>query len=165
MQWTPPANRSGDTAKLLILIGLILEIIEVVVLFGLGAFFLFFPLLGGIILLLGVFGLLWVLLVYFFSYARTAEGDYESARTPTLVFGIVSLLTVNLISGILYIIAYVKLGDAVTEGARPPPMAGPPAWGSPLAANVGGTVRYCSSCGRPNPTTGQFCVGCGARLA
>jgi hypothetical protein len=149
-------NQSGETAKTLILIGLILQIIEVVVLLAIGTIFLIVPLLGGIVLVLGGLGIVWLLLVYLYSYVPTGAGDYRSAQTPTLVFAILSLITIGLISGILYIIAYVKLGDALTDAQR---------LGAPGGAPFGfpGT-KFCPRCGRPNAPTAGFCAGCGSPL-
>lgn len=152
----PPTSGSGETAKLLILIGLILQIVEVVILFGLGFVFLLFPVLGAIILLLAVLGIVWVLLVYLFAYAPADAGDYRTARTPTLVFAILSLITIGLISGILYLVAYVKLGDAEMETAG----AGR---GPGFPGGFPGT-KFCPMCGRANPAAGRFCAGCGAAL-
>jgi len=161
VQGSIPRNRSGETASTLILIGLILQAVEVLILFGIGALFLIVPFIGVIVLGLGVIALIWVVLVYMFSYERTKEGDYEGARTPTLVFGILSLLTVNLISGILYIIAYVKLGDALSNGVQ-----ARPAWGMPpTPLPPGPGTKFCPACGRPNAPASGFCSGCGARLA
>ncbi|HLY76277.1 MAG TPA: hypothetical protein VKT21_00140, partial [Thermoplasmata archaeon] len=53
-------------------------------------------------------------------YKPVREGRYEQAKTPTLVFAILSLVTISIISGILYLIAYIKLGDAVREQQMPP---------------------------------------------
>lgn len=153
-----PLAPSADTASILILIGIILQTIEIVILFGVGFFLIYFPALELIVLTIGVVGVFWVALVYLFSYRRTRDGNYSGARTPTLVFGILSILTLGLISGILYIIAYVKLGDAEREATPPPPV-----WGPVAPLNPG--WRYCPACGRPTPAAGGFCQSCGARLA
>lgn len=151
------SSRSGETAETLILIGLILEAIEVVVVLGLGLVVVIFPFFGAIIIGVGVIGLLWVVLVYIYSYKPTTNRDYEAARTPTLVFAILSLLTINLISGVLYIVAWAKLGDAMNEVARTP------LYGAPIAPNFGG--KFCPACGRQNPLTNGFCEACGTRLS
>lgn len=109
-----PLTSSGGTAKTLILVGLILQLIQVLVVFAFGLVTLIF-LIGILFIGASILGLIWLVLVFLFSYRPTGDGDYEGARTPTLVFAILSLLTVNLISGILYLIAYVKLGDAARE--------------------------------------------------
>lgn len=161
------ANRSGDTARTLILIGLILDVIGEAILLLVGVFFLIVPLLGAIVLGIALIGFVWVALVYVFSYERVRNGDYEGARTPTLVFAILSLITLALIPGILFLIGYVKLGDALREAT---PAA--PAWGSPAppsvpipAAPLAGGMRYCAHCGRANPGGTAYCTGCGAPLS
>jgi len=183
------AGHSGDTAEILILIGLILQIITVVILFGVGLVLLILPFLGGIVLFFAFIGLVFVILVYTLSYARTKEGEFEEARTPTLVFGILSLLTFGIISGILYIIAYVKLGDAADEDAavqrNPPPAPIYPAPYTPIVTapyaprppagqsmataaappppGAYGT-RFCASCGSPVVPPARFCRNCGTPL-
>lgn len=159
-------NPSGETAKLLILIGLILDAIGVAILFLVGAIFVAFPILGGVLLAFAAIGVIWIILVWIFSYERTRAGDYEGARTPTLVFAILSLIILALIPGILWIIAYVKLGDAAREAtpvtaawSTPTPAPPPPPSPAPLPSE-----RYCSHCGRSNPPGGAFCQGCGAPL-
>lgn len=159
------SSQSGGTAQTLILVGLIIDVIGVVALFGIGIFLLIVPLLGGLLFGLALIGLLWTFLVYLFSYQRVREGDYEGARTPTLVFAILSLITIALIPGILFLIAYVKLGDAIREE---PGVA--TAWGVaptvpiPSSPPAAGT-KFCAHCGRANPTTGLYCQGCGAPLS
>ncbi len=150
-------NHSGNTAKILILIGLILQAIFVLVVLYLGLVLVFFPLLGGLVLGLAVIGIFWIILVYLFSYRRTADGDYQGARTPTIVFGILSLLTLSLLPAILYIIGYVKLGDAVREAQ--PAVGAVGMAGAPIAG-----AKFCPKCGAPNPPDGQFCQKCGAAL-
>ncbi len=158
------SDRSGETAQTLILVGLILDIVGVVILFVAGLFLLALVGLGFLLIGLAVIGFVWIALVWAFSYSRVRVGDYEGARTPTLVFAILSLLTLALIPGILFLIAYLKLGDAIDRTGRTAP-----AWGAhptappptvPLAASP--TSRYCSRCGRAG--SGAFCEGCGAPL-
>jgi len=168
-----PRTQSGGTASTLILIGFILQVIEVAIFLLIGLVFLIVPILGLIVFALALIGVVWLILVWVYSYKPTIEGNYEDARTPTLVFGILSLLTLGLISGILYIIAFAKLGDAEREatqvmpgwGAPPPftPSYGvppPPAFAPP--PNPG--MKFCSYCGRPNAFNATFCQSCGARI-
>jgi hypothetical protein len=147
---------SGETASTLILIGLILQAIEVAIFLSIGLFLVIFPFFGLFVLGLGGIGVVWVILVYLFSYSPTRNGDYAGARTATLVFAILSLLTLGLISGILYIVAYAKLGDAEREAARPPP-----GWGAPPLRPG---WKFCPACGRPALATSSFCQSCGARI-
>jgi hypothetical protein len=168
-----PVPPAAGTAKILILIGLILQAIEVAVVLLFGLVFLIVPLAAAVFLGVAIIGILWIVLIYLFSYRRVSDGDYAGARTPTLVFAILSLITVNLISGILYIIGYVEIGSAISQQASmaPPGYPGgpPPGWGTappmagapPSLPSVGAT-RICAYCGKPGPATGTFCPSCGA---
>jgi hypothetical protein len=117
--YVPP---SASTAKTLILVGLILELIFVVVGVAVGVgTLIIFPFVGVAYLVLGLLGLVWLFLVWMFSYRPVREGRYEAARTPTLIFAILSIITLfSIIPGILYLIGYIKLGDAVREQQMPP---------------------------------------------
>lgn len=155
-------SHAGDTAETLILIGLILDIILEVVLLFVGLFFLIVPVIGGVLLALAVIGFVWVALVWGFSYSRVKAGDYEGARTPTLVFAILSLLTLGIIPGILFLIAYLKLGDALDEEAYAPAWA--PAPFPPVPAAPASPPRFCAHCGRAAKPGATFCESCGAPL-
>jgi len=154
-------DRAGETAATLILVGLILDIIGEVILLFIGFATLVFG-IGVILLALALVGFVWIALVWAYSYSRVKAGDYAGARTPTLVFAILSLITLALIHGILFLIAYLKLGDALET--QPTPAQ---AWGSvptpPIPSVPGAAVpRYCSHCGRASPGSAVFCKGCGA---
>ncbi len=159
-----PSSPSGNTARILILIGLVLDIVfEVVLLLYAALIAVASP--GFALLLAGfsVVGFVWVLLVYLFSYLRVRERRWDDARAPTLVFAILSLITLAIIPGILFLVAYVKLGDALRES----PAA--PAWGTPTAptapaplASAAAPTRYCTYCGRADTSGGQYCQSCGA---
>jgi hypothetical protein len=158
------ANRAGETAGTLILVGLILDIILEVVLLFVGALLLIVPVIGGIFLVFAIIGFVWIALIWVYSYARVKDGDYEGARTPTLVFAILSLLTLAIVPGILFLIAYVKLGDALESGALPSQAWGPTPTAPIPAAPVAAAPRYCARCGRASPGSAVFCEGCGAPL-
>lgn len=170
MYGASPPPRSAGTAKVLILVGLILQAIEAGILVLLALIVLFAPFLAVFLLPLAVIGIVWLFLVYLFSYDRVNRGDYAGARTPTLVFGILSLVTLNLISGILYIVAYIEIEaaereqSAIMHGGYP---GVAPGWGAPSSSPVppaaaGPPAKYCPYCGRPNPAVSRFCQGCGA---
>jgi hypothetical protein len=142
---------SGQTAKTLILVGLILQGIFVLFLLGFGAVLLI-VFIGIFLLAAGALGLIWLILVYLFSYQPARDGNYEGARTPTLVFTILSFLTLSIIPAILYLIAYIKLGDAVREVAAPMPSQFlPPA----------PRMQVCLKCGSLRQGPGAFCAHCG----
>lgn len=90
---------------------------------------------------------------YTLSYQRIQRGEYEAARAPTLVIGILSLF-VGLIPGIFYLIGYAKLDSAAREQQFPP-----------TGALVPGSMVACKSCGRVY-ALGQFtfCPSCGQKL-
>jgi hypothetical protein len=116
-----PIPPSASTAKTLILIALIFQILGSLFIVGISLLFL------GVLSSVGLFriGFLFVIiavaaivvafLAYEYSYKATSEGRYQDARTPTLILGIVGLFVGGLIVGILYLVAWDKLGDALRE--------------------------------------------------
>jgi hypothetical protein len=118
---------SGSTARILVLIGLIIQIAQIV-LFILGLEILASltataPVIlgvtssiyidGGAVLVL--LNLIFTYLIYRMSYLRIAGGDFERATTPTLVLSLFAILTLWFVSGIFYLLAWVKLRDAGEE--------------------------------------------------
>jgi len=59
-------RRSAETAETLITAGLILQGLTLLVLLGVGFYFLFVPLLGGFVLFLAFLAFVWLILVYIF---------------------------------------------------------------------------------------------------
>ena len=158
-------NPSGDTARTLLLVGLVLQLIFALIFLG-------FSVLTVVLIPLGVIPLIFVFLVYFFSYARIRDGEYGAARTPTLIFAILSLVVLSLIPGICYLIAYVKVSDAASEQERamqtpygyPPPA---PTFGAPPAAVA--TVASASATpsshpAYPSSASAAACPRCGQAL-
>ncbi|MCI4319356.1 MAG: hypothetical protein L3K23_04380 [Thermoplasmata archaeon] len=168
---------SGDTAATLALIAFIFQVLGSALVFFLAL--LFFPGFFYIpnlfaILLLAIFapivvGTVVLLFVgYAFSYARIRDGNYEGARTATLVLGIL-LLFFAIIPGVLYLVAYTKLDDAIRErmwyGGYPAMAPAVPGYqyGAPLPPGP-----LCHRCGRPAmfvPQYGRnYCSSCGLYL-
>ncbi len=122
-----PVPPSAGTAKTLILIALIFQIIGSVIIalialvVGSALASIGFGGLGAIFIVIALVILLVAILAYFYSYKPVAEGHYDAARTPTLVLGIVGLFAGGVIVGILYLVAWDKLGDAIRE-MQPPMM-------------------------------------------
>ncbi len=137
-------DSDASTAKTLALVAIILQavffligIVSVVALLGLlatstaigpGGTMVGTPGLGiGIAgVIFGVaflFGLLWILLDYFLVYKKLAEERVQEAETPSIVLGIIQLIFGGIITGILLIVAYVKIRDSLTRRATymPPP--------------------------------------------
>ena len=128
MAYRPP---SAGTAQTMLLIGLIFQIIfAAVFLFGvglvgilaasavgLGFTFLIVPLI--FLVLFGIIPLFFLYVGYEWCYKRVRNGDYEGARTPTLILAIIELIFGGVLPGIFYLIGYIKLGDAVNESRQP----------------------------------------------
>lgn len=153
---------SGGTAETLVLVGLILQVIGGAMMiggmmwfFGYSAFnpfpYLWAAVIGGTVM--AVLVVVFLYFAYSLSYRRIRRGEYEAARAPTLVIGILSLF-VGLIPGIFYLIGYAKLDSAVRERQTPA-----------ASAFVPGSLIACKSCGRVYPV-GQlaFCSSCGQKL-
>ena len=105
-------------------------------------------------------------LVYTFSYNRIKQGNYQGARAATLIWAILSLISIiGILPGILYLIAYVKLGDAIREQQQPPYAQA--AWGQPqpmYAAAPGAAPAYAAPGAAPaaaTPPTTPMCPRCG----
>ncbi len=141
MAYRPP---SAGTAQTMIMIGLIFQIIFAVIFFlavglvgilaataaGLGLVFFIVPVI--FLILFGLIPLFFLYVGYEWCYNRVKAGNYEGARTPTLVLAILELLFGGVLPGIFYLIGYLKLGDAINEMRQPPAYApGYPAPGYP----------------------------------
>ena len=164
-----PARRvrtpSGDTAETLVLIALILQVIGgVAVLMAIGFLFGFsflnpFPwawLALTAASIVGVLVVVFLYLAYTYSYRRIREGEYDAAKSPTLVIGVLSLFF-GFLPGVFYLIGYAKLDSAIREQQGPPVGYGPSA--SPA------TSIACTACGRVYPLGAfGFCPACGRKL-
>ncbi len=161
----PPSAQGAET---LVLVGLILQVIGgVIVLAGIVWFFGFSVLFpypwawAAVAAAVGV-GILVVVFLYYaytLSYLRIQRGEYSAALGPTLVLGILSLF-VGLLPGILYLVGYVKLGDAIREQA-----GSAPASGGYAAAPLGTGQIACRNCGRVHPFGAYaYCPVCGQKL-
>jgi len=157
MNQAPRVSHSGNAAKILTLTGLALQAAQVGVWFLVGFYFSAEPTLRIISSFLGGIGILWLLLVYVLSYRRMATGDFAGARTPTLVFAVLSVFTVSLLSGLFYVLAYNELDGADPGRNRSQAML------QPTPIQFGSKV--CPICTRANPLSTTYCQGCGFALA
>lgn len=82
-------------------------------------------------------------------------GRYVQAQNPSLILGILGLF-VNVISGIFFLLAYMKLGSAIQYAETPPPS---------FRDTSFGTGRYCMECGRAVTLDAKYCHHCGKALA
>lgn len=120
-------DSDASTAKTLTLVAIIIQVIffviGIVAIAGLAivASTSGVPLLGaaGAFGILFLVGLIWILLDYFLVYKPLAEERVEEAQTPSIVLGIIQLIIGGVITGILLIVAYVKIRDSMTRRAPP----------------------------------------------
>lgn len=91
-------NQDLETAKTLVLIALILNVI--------GFIFALFT------IFLAALPFIFMILDYFLVYKPLTEGKGESAEAPALVFGILQLILGGVISGVVLIVAWLKIRDA-----------------------------------------------------
>lgn len=181
-----PQPPSQGTAETLVLIAWVLQLIFSIVsiVFGAlfllgGALFIFFAAAGATLLLIG--GLLIAVPVvmlfvgYEYSYSRIKQGDFAGAQGPTLLLGILGLFLGGIIVGILYLIGYVKVGDALNESRAPTAWSGygtaPYGYGAPMPGYGPPTVVYPGTPGGPPlsggvayaapPAVAQTCPRCG----
>ena len=82
------------------------------------------------------------------------RGRYSQARTYSLILGIIGLFY-GLISGILFLLAYGKLGESTTKPSE--------STTQPIAAQAV-PQRFCVNCGRAVPVDARFCSNCGKEL-
>jgi len=92
------------------------------------------------------------------TYKNIEAGNYESARTSSLVLGIFGLVPFlgSFFGGIFFLLTYAKLGDVLRWGAYP----GTPAAYVPSSASA----RFCVSCGRSVALDNLYCAHCGTQL-
>ncbi|MCI4320895.1 MAG: hypothetical protein L3K18_06260 [Thermoplasmata archaeon] len=171
-----PKPPSQETASTLTLIAWVIQLIISLVWIGIGTLFvlsggvfLFLPAFGALVLLLGVLLILLPILMLYvgfsYSHARIRDGDFAGARAPTLLLGILGIPFGAVVVGILYIVAYVKIGDAESEsramggwpsaplGSAPtysyaPHAAGAPTLSGGVAYAPPGSPSNCPRCGR-----------------
>ncbi len=109
-------TQSGGTAKILILVGLVLQLLGVLAFATFSVAATRFAGIFAIFLLpFAVIGVIWIIIVYLYGYQRTARAEYTEARTPVLIIAILSLVTLSVLSAIFYFIGWAKLGDAIRE--------------------------------------------------
>lgn len=168
-----PRPTSAGTAETLVLVGLVLQIVgAAIVMLAIAWLFGFsivhpFPyawvaVTGAVAV--GVLAVGFLYAAYELSYRRIQRGEYEAARAPTLVIGILSLIF-GVLPGVFYLVAYASLGDATRELQQPPyGVPGPaPPW-SASAPTYPAQVA-CAGCGRVYPAGPfAFCPGCGRKL-
>ena len=81
---------------------------------GTGATFDFFGIFAGIFAIIFAISIVWIFLDYFLVYRNLKSPlDLPKAQSPALILGIIQLLFGGFIPGILLLVAYLKIGDAM----------------------------------------------------
>ncbi len=183
---TPPAGKppSAQTADTLILIGFILQLVLALIwiaeaalsLVALAVFGLYAAGFAGayhLLLLIDLFG---VWYVYTHFYERSKAGNYLGAQDAGILSIIFGLIGGGVIAGVLYIVAYLKLGDAIHEqramaggagmvGPYPaaPPYSAPPPGAAPSAPPIAATSPPLPTApgAAPIPPPAPICPRCG----
>ena len=70
---------------------------------------------GLIVSIFFAIAIVWILLDYFLIYKKLADGKVREAETPSLVLGLIQLILGGVITGILLILAYVKIRDSLEK--------------------------------------------------
>ena len=133
-------------------------------------------------LVFGLIGFILLWLGYDRVYKRIKAGEYDPAHSTALVLTIILFVTLQILPAIFYLIAYIKLGDAINEMRNPPqyggqpmymtqpPMAQQPAWGQsppmaspspqpaapPMVAAAPAQAPVCPRCGKPATWVAQY---------
>lgn len=122
-------RRSAESARTLVLVAMIVQIIFFVI--GVAVFIIaiialtlgvaqsstptdqVILIISAVFGFLFIFGSLWIFLNYFLVYKQIVADDLVRAEGPALALGIIELIFDGIIPGILLIIAYSKIGDAL----------------------------------------------------
>jgi hypothetical protein len=149
---------SGETAELLILVGIILQVLA-----WLGISFILLVIIPALGVLFFIIGLVILALVYIYCYARTRDGDYAGAEAPTLIFGILSLIFGGVIPGILYLIAWILIREEAGQASMSElsQLEGQSGWSS----GSGSLKKACPSCHRNIEGDSPYCKWCGQPVA
>lgn len=152
MDGAPPSVASLTSARTLVAAGIGLQAAQV------GAFFLFAFYITPhgsqalIYVVLALLGLAWLALAVALVYRPLRAGHVVRARSAALVFAILSLFTISILPGLMYILAHHEMRAHVASD--PPRPLG-------TARPLEGGLKTCSMCGRANPPASTFCQGCG----
>jgi len=113
--------------------------------------------------IIGLATLCLLAVAYVTSYAPTRLGDYRVAVTPTLALGIIfCVLGVTILIGVLYLLSYGRLQDALRESGElsRDDLDFPTAAGSSPQPREDGLVP-CVHCSTPIRPTDIICRKCG----
>jgi len=173
---SPRVTRNGAVAESLLTVAFVLQLISAIVILlvtvgvGLGAALLSSSSVFGFSfrgagfvefgLVIGVLSLVLLIVAYAKSYLPARRADYQDAQIATLILGILFVvLVVTVVIGVLYLFAYTRLSDAVSEAQQAPDGSGAPSTLDP-------TQRWirCVQCGEHVHWPWSTCPKCGAKL-
>ena len=136
----------------------------------------------GVLLIFPIFVVLWgifdiVIYVEAGAIERLVDaGEYEQAKSKTLVWTIIGFILGGIIVGIVMLVAYFKMDPLITwqrnRSATTPYGAPTPAPGysspapppPPVGASTIRAERFCPACGAGNLRASAFCHSCGNPL-
>jgi len=89
------------------------------------------------------------------------QGQYQQAKSKTLIWMIVGLIFLNMIPGIILLIAYMKYDDLIRGPRGMGYMPAPPGYGAPPPQ----PQRTCLGCGQQIPLSYNNCPHCGKQVS
>lgn len=116
----------------------------------------------GVAVAIGFLGLIMLVLAYTLTYARSCTPEYSTAVGPTLLFGILGLVLGLIIVGILYLLAYVRLNEAVQRSIHAASQVPQTVIVERIVKADPPAQKHCSYCGIDYPATMWKCPRCGA---
>ncbi len=152
-----PMPLAFDTARHLVLAGIVVALAQSVLLIALNATLAVLPFFRPLLFAFAAASVVWAGLLYALAYRPLTGATPARAKTPTLVFAVLSIVTIGVLSGILLLLAYHTMDTAEVEARRPalPPRPAPA---------LRSAVWTCVACGAANPAPNPRCRGCGMIL-
>ena len=149
-------SQEADSIKSLVniagIFGIIMAIIGMIMMIWLAL--IFWPLM--------IIGLIPVILGFLFYIncvkinEMIDQHQYEQAKSKSLIWMIVGLIFINMIPGIILLIAYMKFDDLINATRGAGYMPPPPGYGTPPPPQ-----RMCTSCGQQILASYHNCPHCG----
>ncbi len=116
---------------------------------------------------LALIGVLTILLGYVFYdnckkiNEMVDQGQYQQAKSKTLIWTIVGLIFLNIIPGIVLLIAYLKFDDLMNPSRGYGYMPAPPQYATPPPQTP---QRLCLNCGQQIAANYNNCPHCGKQV-
>ena len=150
----PEADSIKSLVRIAGIFGIIAMIIGVIITIVL---FVIFPLLA-------LFGVLTIFIGYIFYdncnkiNELIDQGQYQQAKSKTILWMIIGFIFLNMIPGIVLLIAYTKFDDLMNPSRGYGYMPPPPQYGAPPSQ------RLCLSCGQQIAANFNNCPHCGTQV-